>query len=179
MRPLSSPAFERMSLRLAAGDGGSSCPAEAPFNSSDNADMKFLIKLSALGVIASLLCSCSVFDSGTSWHSGRFQVQWIDVASSSHLSYRLDSNDSIGIVSACVFAAGASRDYVVVEQAAKSQSAPVSYYVLPKAGFNPLYPRQRLVGPLSASAYHAMAKRASLPAMARVVSPDTCSASAR
>jgi hypothetical protein len=141
--------------------------------------MKRLFQLMVLTVLASLVCSCNLFDSGTSWHSDRFQVEWVDTAVSSHLAYRLQSGDSIGIVEACVFAAGSNKHYVVVEQRPLQQPSVRLYYVLSTAGFNPLYPKQQLRGPLNSSAYDALAKRLSLPSLQRVVPQNTCSASAR
>lgn len=153
--------------------------APPPLNSSVSAHMKRSFQLMVLTVLASLVCSCNLFDSGISWHSGRFQVEWVDTAPSSHLAYRLQSGDSLGIVEACVLAAGSDKRYVVVEQRPLQQPSVQLYYVLSTAGFNPLYPKQQLRGPLDLPAYDVLAKQLSLPSLQRVVPQSTCSASAR
>jgi hypothetical protein len=141
--------------------------------------MKSSLRRAVLVMVPSLLCSCNLFDGGTSWRSGRFQVEWVDVAPSNHLAYRLDSGDSIGIVGACVFAAGANAKYVVVRQRPALHPATVRYFILPAAGFDPLHPQKHLIGPLTASAYGALAMRLPLPPLVRVVPHSACIRSAR
>ncbi|WP_158881843.1 hypothetical protein [Rhodanobacter sp. L36] len=77
--------------------------------------MSHVMRLVILVTVAAMLCSC-LFDSDCSWHSGRFEIGWIDVVESSQLTYQDDSGGSISIVGPCVFAAGANDQFVVVKQ---------------------------------------------------------------
>lgn len=132
-----------------------------------------------VAIAAASLASCGLFDSGTSWRSDHFQVGWIDTHSNSDLSYRLGSSSSIGIVDACVFAAGANDQYVVVKQRPLSAPTTVSYYVLSKAGYDPRRDRGlALTGPLSESAYRALSGRLSFPPVEPVIPEAVCGGSA-
>jgi len=141
--------------------------------------MRTIVRLFGIFAIAVSLAGCGFFDSGTNWQFGDFQIGWIDTRSNSSLSYRLDSSSSIGIVGACVFAAGANDQYVVVAQRPVSSPATVNYYLLSRARYDPQQdPEKALTGPLSASAYRTLSQQLSLPMIQLVIPEAVCGGAA-
>ena len=126
--------------------------------------------------IAILLAGCGLFDSGSNWRSGKFEVIWIDVHTDSHLAYRLDSTTSIGVVESCVIAAGANEKYIVVKQI---RAGHVNYYAAEKAKFSPLKDsRDAINGPLTQAAYESLGNTIALPALESVLPVSACGTAA-
>ena len=128
--------------------------------------------------LSTLLSACSLFDSGSNWKSGKFEVIWIDMHSDSHLAYRLDSSTSIGITESCVFAAGANEQYVVVEQRPKN-SHTTAFFVVTKKMFNPSSDNSKAIaGPLSGTELRALRKAVTLPRLESVIPEAVCKTAA-
>lgn len=129
-------------------------------------------------VLAASLAGCSLFDSGRSWQSGKFEVIWVDLRSNSHLAYRLDSSASIGIVDSCVFAAAENDNSIVVQQRSPGSSGS-SYYVIAKSKYDPLQELgDAIIGPLSESEFLVLRKALSLPTPEPVISEAVCNITA-
>ncbi|MDH5821891.1 hypothetical protein QFW77_02630 [Luteimonas sp. RD2P54] len=140
-----------------------------------NSLKRTIVRILLLVIVAASGTSCGLFDSGTSWESDQFRIGWIDTHSTSDLSYRLDDYSSIGIVDACVFAAGANDQYVVVKQRPVSAPGIINYYVLSRVEYDPLGDlRRALTGPISEAAYRELSLRFSLPTVAPVVPEVVC-----
>src|SRR6185369_15152991 len=90
-----------------------------------------------VATIAAVASGCGAFDSDSTWKSGPYEVIWLDAPSDSHLSYRADSSSLIQLVGACVVAAGANEQFVVVEQRPKSGEDKASYFIVSKSQYNP------------------------------------------
>jgi len=121
--------------------------------------------ITAMALVVSLT-GCGLFDSGSNWKSGRYEVLWIDLHSDSHLAYRLDSSTSIEIVESCVFAAGANDQYIAVKQRQSGSTAVPMYYVVSKADYDPSQePGRAVIGPLSEAEFERLGKRLVLPAL--------------
>lgn len=120
------------------------------------------------------LSGCSLFDSGTEWKSGSFEVLWIDLTSDSHLAYRLSETTSIQIVGSCVFAAGANAEYVVAKQRPNGTLA-TNFYVVPIKKYSPSADTRKIViGPLSESEYREYGKENDLPILTDVLPESVC-----
>ena len=135
------------------------------------------MRLKATAIMAALLLTgCGLFDSGSNWRSGRFEVVWTDIDSDSHLAYRLDSRATLGIVESCVTAAGANKKFIAVKQLRAGQS---HYYVVEKALFDPLRDsRNAIQGPLTQAAYQSLGKSTALPALESVLPESACGTAA-
>ncbi|MDR2219245.1 MAG: hypothetical protein LBE24_01545 [Methylobacillus sp.] len=143
--------------------------------------MKVRTSIFLLTIIAAAISGCDLLESGTHWKSDKFEVGWTDIRSNSNLFYRMDNNaDSVSIVTACVFAAGANEQYIVVKQHPASDPATLNYYVLAKALYDPTERdhSESLAGPLTEEAYREMATRLALPELESVISESECRGSA-
>jgi hypothetical protein len=141
---------------------------------AQNVAMRSLLAASSALTIA-LMSSCGLFDSGTNWRSGQFEVLWIDVDSQSSLVYRLDGSSSIGIVGPCVFAAGANVEFVAVEQMPPDRREGIKYFVISKASYDPVHERgDAVVGPLSGEDFRAIGARVHLPPLKEFMSERVC-----
>jgi len=138
--------------------------------------MRTAITAIALGTV---LTGCGLFDSGSNWSSGPFEILRIDKHSDSHLAYRIDSTTSTRIVESCVFAAGANEQFVAVKQRRPGFTASVAYYVVVKAKYNPSRePREAVVGPLSGAEFKALGRSLALPALEPVIPEAACNTAA-
>lgn len=128
-------------------------------------------------VLGLAMGGCGLFDSGSNWSSGPFEVIWIDEHSDSHLAYRLDSTTSMRIVDRCVSAAGADERYIAVRQHPPGATAGLAYYVVVKDKYNPSRePREALIGPLSEAEFKSLGRRLALPALEPVLPEVACDA---
>lgn len=139
-------------------------------------EMRIAITAIVLGLVVG---GCGLFDSGSNWSSGPFEVIWIDKHSDSHLAYRLDSTTSARIVDSCVSAAGANERYIAVRQHPPGATAGLAYYVVVKGKYSPSRePRDALIGPLSEAEFKSLGRRLALPALEPVLPEVACNAAA-
>ena len=130
----------------------------------------------ALAISATaFLAGCGAFDSDSTWQSGPFEVIWIDQPSDSHLSYRVDSSSLIQIVGACIVAAGANEQLVLVEQRPQTGEDRASYFIVSKAKYDhSKAPAEAMVGPLSEAELKVEASRTILPTLKEVMPSSMC-----
>lgn len=130
--------------------------------------------ITAIALAGSLTC-CGLFDSGSNWKSGKYEVLWIDVQADSHLAYRIDSSTSIEIVERCVFAAGTNDQYIVAKQRPSGSMAVPMYYVVSKGDYDPSQePGIAVTGPLSEAEFERLGKRLVLPALEPIIPETAC-----
>jgi hypothetical protein len=126
-------------------------------------------------LFAAVLSGCGAFDSGSTWRSGQFEVIWLDEPSDSHLSYRVNSSSLIQLVGPCIVAAGASEQFVVVEQRPPKGAGEASYFIVSKTQYKPsMEPRSATVGPLSVAELKSEASRSALPELQEIMPPSMC-----
>jgi hypothetical protein len=129
-------------------------------------------------ILAAILTGCGLFDSGITWSSGKFEVLWIDLHSSSHLAYRLDSTTSVEVVESCVTAAGANDQYIAVKRLAPDSSQQ-TYYIVARAKYKPLQDAaDALIGPLSEVEFLALGRTSSLPPLKELLPVAACNTAA-
>jgi hypothetical protein len=132
------------------------------------------LRTRALFLISFAIGGCSLFDSGTEWEFGNFEVLWIDLTSSSHLAYRLSSTTSIQIVESCVFEAGANSKRIVVKQRPNGSSV-TNFYVVQIDKYAPEKDiKSSVIGPLSESEYRALSQEMPMPAFTKIFSETVC-----
>lgn len=132
------------------------------------------LRTQALFLIAFAIGGCSLFDSGTEWKFGNFEVLWIDLTSSSHLAYRMSSTASIQIVESCVFEAGANSKRIVVKQRPNGSSL-TNFYVVQIDKYAPEKDiKNSVIGPLSESKYRALSQRMPMPVLTKIFPESVC-----
>jgi hypothetical protein len=132
----------------------------------------------AIGALAlsGMLTGCGLFDSGSPWSSGKFEVLWIDSPSNSHLAYRIDSTTSTEVVSGCVVAAGANDKYVVVKQLSQTGEG---FYIVTRDRYDLSRPAPgAIAGPMSGPAFATASAALSLPALEDVLPAGSCNTAA-
>jgi hypothetical protein len=138
--------------------------------------MQLRVAATAL-ILAGMLTGCGLFDSGSIWSSGRFEVLWIDLHSNSHLAYRLDSTTSVEVVESCVTAAGANDQYIAVKRLAPDSSEQ-TYYIVARAKYKLQNSTDALTGPLSEAEFLALGRTSSLPPLKELLPVAACNAAA-
>lgn len=129
-------------------------------------------------VLAGILTGCGLFDSGSTWSSGKLEVLWIDLHSDSHLAYRLDSTTTVEVVESCVAAAGANDEYIAVKRFAPDSSQQ-TYYIVARTKYKPLQDStDALIGPLSEAEFLARGKTSSLPSLKELLPVAACNTAA-
>ena len=114
-------------------------------------------------LVAGSLAACGLFDSGTPWRSGKFEVLWIDTHDSTRLAYRVGPYTTMEVVGPCVVAAGADAQHVVIRRLVRSGASP-EYFVVSKDKYD-AGADGAVNGPLSKDAFNALKRTVPLPAL--------------
>jgi hypothetical protein len=111
-----------------------------------------------------LLAACSLFDHGTEWQGGPYELAWIDTYDAMSLYYRLDQNGGIGRVEATVFSVGWDGRYAVAKQHPKGNKSVTHYFYIDSQKDGPHADQTAAVtGPLGVIEYRRKAVELGLP----------------
>lgn len=121
-------------------------------------------------LIASLLTSCGLFDSGVEWRAGPYALLWLDTAESTSIYRELGEGRWIGRVDSTVFAVGWDGRYLVAKQHPKNDRRTTNYFIV-NASKDSDYidPTEIVTGPLTASEFQKKNTELHLPAFSKVL----------
>ena len=122
-----------------------------------------IIRFALIGLCTDA-AECGFFDSGIEWRDGPYIVIWIDVPSSTTLSYELEGGTSVGRIDETVFSVGRNERYIVAKQHPGNDKSVTNYFFIEKAKDQPYAdPHDVVAGRLSEMEFRAKAKELGLP----------------
>jgi len=135
--------------------------------------MKRVIRRTAgLGIIVCIfaLVGCGLFDSGTEWKGGPYELLWIDTKEKMSIDYQLTKSTSVGRIASTVFAVGWDGRFLVAKQHPNGNRAITNYYIIDRQKDSPIQdPSAAVIGPLGEAEYLQRKRELHLPAFSKAV----------
>lgn len=118
-----------------------------------------------LVALISLANSCSLFDSGTVWHDGRYALIWIDLPEEVTLDYQNEGGGWAPLVDRRVFAVGSDQRYLVAKQHPNGDRSQTNFYLIDKAKDE----FHCVQGPMNEASYLELKARLNLPGFTKTL----------
>ena len=122
------------------------------------------ISASLIATCSFLLTACGLFDSGTEWRGGPYELTWIDTGENVSISYSLGDGTAIDRIKPTVFAVGWDGRYLVAKQHPGNDRKVTNYYIIDSKKDGRLRsPSEVVDGPLSQVEFSRKAAMQGLP----------------
>lgn len=134
--------------------------------------MTQLYRYSVILMLASLLSSCGLFDSGVEWRGGPYALLWIDTAENISINRDLGGGSWAGRVDSTVFAVGWNGRYLVAKQHPDNDRSTTNYFIVDSRKDSDYADQAKVVmGPLTASEFQRKNIELHLPPFSKVLRP--------
>ena len=131
--------------------------------------MKWLFRFLMMAAMVTQLTSC-IFEGTNEKLTGRYRLSATDIDIQMHVSYELESGDTIGRIPETVFSVGWNDRYIVAKQHPKNDRTVTNYFYLEMARDNKYAdPSASVTGPLSADEFEKKKTKLGLPPFSRTI----------
>ena len=130
--------------------------------------MRHLGLAASVCVLCASLYGCGLFDSGTEWKAGRYELTWIDTPENISIYRTLPDGHLIGRINATVYSVGWNGRYLVAKQHPAGDKTMLNYFILDvEADSDYAEPQSVVLGPLTESQFRAKSAQLHLPAFSK------------